>query len=251
MKIVAIGGGEIGRPGTRIETEPIDREILRLSGRRHPRLLFVPTASGDAPSYCEVVHDYFGRRLGCQVDDLRLLAEAPSYAAMKQKVSEADIIYVGGGNTLRMLKAWRAHGLDELLIQAARDDTVLAGVSAGAICWFRYGNSDSMKFSDARNPLIRLRGLDLIPLMACPHYDVERTRRPSLRRMIRERGGIAVALENRSAFEVVDGRYLILRTSARAHAYLVFGAQRRAHEQALPSDGKWRALDSLERHALP
>jgi dipeptidase E len=63
MKIVAIGGGEIGRPGYKIETEAIDKEIIRLTGKKHPKVLFLPTASGDSKSYYSVVQDYYGKRL--------------------------------------------------------------------------------------------------------------------------------------------------------------------------------------------
>jgi len=72
LKIVAIGGGEIGRPGTQIETESIDRQIIALSAKKHPKLLFLPTASNDSEGYIDVVHQYFGKRLGCEVSSLKL-----------------------------------------------------------------------------------------------------------------------------------------------------------------------------------
>ena len=71
-KIVAIGGGEIGSPGCLIETTKIDKEIIRLSGKKRPRVLFIPTASSDSDGYFETVKKHFGKRLGCEVDVLRV-----------------------------------------------------------------------------------------------------------------------------------------------------------------------------------
>ena len=245
MKIVAIGGGEIGRPGTKIETKSIDKEIINLTGKKHPKLLFLPTASGDSKSYYDVVKDYFGNKLGCKTDVLYLLNENYTKKEIEQKVFGTDIVYVGGGNTLRMLKQWRRYELDSILEKAASKGIVLSGISAGAICWFKYGNSDSLKFSDKRNPLIKLQGLDFVPLMACPHYDGEKSRKPSLRRMIKERGGISIALENCSAIEVVEGKYRILTSSKNANAYLVYRSEGIIIEEKLPKDGNYRSLEEL------
>ena len=74
-KIVALGGGEIGRPGYPIETTAIDEEIIRLSGKNKPRLLFIPTASRDSEIYIETLQKHFGERLGCKIDVLRLATE--------------------------------------------------------------------------------------------------------------------------------------------------------------------------------
>ena len=245
MKIVAIGGGEIGKPGTKVETLSIDKEIIRLTGKAHPRLLFIPTASGDSEGYCSVVQNYFGKRLGCDVRVLSLLKQTPSKSEIRECVFGSDIIYVGGGNTLQMLKVWRRNGLDDILEEALDKGVVLSGVSAGAICWFKYGNSDSLKFSDARNPLIKLQGLGFIPLMACPHYDAEKSRRPSLRRMIKERGGMSIALENCTAFEVADDKYRILTSSRKARAYRVYKLKGKIVEEELPLDGRYRLIAEL------
>ena len=245
MKIVAIGGGEIGRPGTKIETESIDREIVKLTGKAHPKLLFIPTASGDDESYYQVIQNYYGKRLGCNTDVLYLIKTTPSRNEIRNKVLNSDIIYVGGGNTLRMLKLWRKCGLDNILKEAHERGVVLAGISAGAICWFRYANSDSLKFSDSRNPLIKLKSLDFIPLMACPHYDTEKTRRPSLRKMIKEKGGISIALENCSAIEINNGQYRVLISSKNANVFKVYRQNKKVIEDELPKDGKYRPLKEL------
>jgi len=174
QKIVAIGGGEIGRPGFPIETTSIDKEIISLSGKEKPKLLFIPTASSDSESYFEVVKKHFGKRLGCAVDVLYLLKNKHPKGEIEKKILNSDIIYVGGGNTLKMMKTWRKLGVDTILLKAYKKGIVLSGVSAGAICWFSFGNSDSLLFSKRNAPMIKVRGLGFINLLFCPHYDVEK-----------------------------------------------------------------------------
>ena len=102
-KIVAIGGGEIVVEGGVSQTKLIDRRIIRLSGKLNPKLLFIPTASHDAIGYCNNVLDYFGTELGCDVELLRLYTETET-TAIQKKIDNADIIYVGGGNTYAMMR---------------------------------------------------------------------------------------------------------------------------------------------------
>ena len=166
--IVAIGGGQISTRGT----APIDREIVRLANKRHPKLLFIPTASSDSERYCANVQEYFGKFLGCKTDVLLLISDRPSHEQIRRKILSADIIYVGGGNTLLMMRLWRRLGVDKLLKSAYERGIVLAGISAGSICWFDSGHSDSMSFYDPQNwQYINVRGLGFIPAIHCPHYN--------------------------------------------------------------------------------
>src|SRR5271167_4540560 len=98
--IVAIGGGEIRTRGT----AAIDREIIRLSHKQNPKLLFIPTASSDSERYWKHVQEYFGNFLRCITDVLFLIREQPSKEHIRRKLLSADIIYVGGGNTLQMMR---------------------------------------------------------------------------------------------------------------------------------------------------
>lgn len=244
MHIVAIGGGEIGRPGTRVETAVIDREIVRLTGQPHPRLLFIPTASHDSRSYAAVVRRHFGQRLGCRVETLYLLERHPARSLTRKKISRADIIYVGGGNTLTMLRTWRKLGVDRLLRQAARHGTILAGVSAGSICWFQWGASDYRRQADPSAGYAKVTGLGLIPSGHCPHYDSEPDRQRDLKRLTRS-SGAAIALDDCSALEIVDGQYRILTSKPTAQAYKIFWRAGKHHRLALPRDRRWRNLKEL------
>jgi dipeptidase E len=123
--IVAIGGGEIRTRGT----APIDREIIRLTHKKHPKLLFIPTASSDSERYWKHVREYFGGFLKCNTDVLLLLADGISKEKIERKIGWADIIYyVGGGNTLQMMRVWRSLGVDKLLRKAYEKGTVLSGI---------------------------------------------------------------------------------------------------------------------------
>jgi dipeptidase E len=135
--IVAIGGGEIRTRGTL----DIDREIIRLSNKRRPRIVFIPTASSDSPKYCGRFSDYFGGFLGCKTDALFLVSEQPPAREIERRIMSSDIIYVGGGNTLLMMRIWRRLGVDKVLNGAYEAGIVLAGISAGLNMLVRFGLS--------------------------------------------------------------------------------------------------------------
>ncbi|MGL4737287.1 MAG: Type 1 glutamine amidotransferase-like domain-containing protein [Cellulosilyticaceae bacterium] len=214
-KIVAIGGGEL-RSG---ETKAIDEYIVRLSGKERPRLLFIPTASYDAVGYIELIVQYFGE-LGCEVDCLCLVSESPSDQVVKDKILGADIIYVGGGDTVRMMERWQESKVDVYLKEAYDKGTVLSGLSAGSICWFAFGHSDSESFhSNGTWDYVRAYGLGLIPMAHCPHYNEEG--RETFDEMMIGEMLPGIALENQTAFIEIDGLYHVLKVNDQRHAYRV------------------------------
>src|SRR3989338_3016035 len=225
-KIVAIGGGDIRRvPGTLA----IDKEIIRLAQKKRPKLLFIPTASSDSTEYWKHIEKYFGKRLRCKTDVLFLLRETITKKEIKEKILNAEIIYVGGGNTLAMIKCWRRLGVDQLLKTAWERGIVLCGISAGSICWFESGHSDSMSFYNPKKwKYINVRGLGFIKGIHCPHYDSSTQRVPRrkhFQNMISKIGGLGVAIENNCAIEFIDEQYRIITSKARAGAYRVYKKQ--------------------------
>ena len=133
------------------------------------------------------------------------------------------------------------------LLDAARDrGAVLCGVSAGAICWCRYGNSDSRKFTSGSDQLIKVSGLGYLPVLLCPHYDAEPLRQTDLPRMMRRVHRIpAIALDNGTALEAVDGRWRILTSLPGAMARRCFWRTGSFQMEELPQDGGWRPLEEL------
>jgi len=184
--IVAIGGGENGRPGKPYETGTIDKEIVRLSGKSKPNFLFIGlAASRFADSYYNVMCNIYGGMYGCSTDHLTLDDIQNAHVA-KAKISNADIIYVGGGNTLRLMTLLRKYRIDEMLKDAyANTDKVLCGLSAGAICWCEYGQSDSRKLASGKDIFIKVTGLGFVPVLMCPHYNTEESRQADLPRMMK------------------------------------------------------------------
>ncbi|MEK7586206.1 MAG: Type 1 glutamine amidotransferase-like domain-containing protein [Patescibacteria group bacterium] len=246
-RIIAIGGGEIGRPGTSIETLFIDKETIKLTGKKNPKLLFIPTASSDSSSYAKVVSGYFGDKLGCKVSTLYLINKKHTNKELRRKILNTDIIYVGGGNTKKMLLVWKKNNLYKILQEAYNKGVVLSGLSAGAICWFKYGNSDSMSFYKKNSPYIRVSGLNLVNMLLCPHYDIEKGRRLSLKKMMSKTSGTAIALENCSAIEIIDDQYRIISSKKKANAYKAFWLNGKYINKALTKTQKFKPIDELFR----
>lgn len=229
-RIVAIGGGEIGRPGFPVETLELDAEVVRLAAKRRPRVAFLPTATVDDPGYVAVVEEHYGRRLGCDVAPLLLWDRALSSTDVEGAIRSADIVYVGGGNTLRMMKLWRRRGVDRLLVHAASEGTVLAGVSAGAICWCSLGVSDSLSFTstDGSWRYIAVRGLGLVDIVLSPHFDSDPGRPRGAASVARRSRLTRLGLDDCTALQVIDDRWRILssREGSMAHVVSQSGAVR-------------------------
>lgn len=166
--IVAVGGGSFN---ARPDDPVIERYMLALTRKKRPKVLFIPTASAEPADYISTFFDAF-TKIGATPSVLRLFRRTPD---LRDTLLNQDMIYVGGGNTKSMLAVWRDWGLDVVLREAWRAGIVLGGVSAGAICWFDMGVTDS--WSDRLAPL---PGLGFLPNTCCPHYDSEADRRPSV-----------------------------------------------------------------------
>lgn len=156
----------------------LDDFVLSLARGDTPRVTFVATASGDAPSYVADFYRAFGAR-GCRVSDVGLFDRG--IADLRAHVLAQDVVYVGGGNTVNLLAIWRAHGVDAVLREAWEAGVVMAGMSAGALCWFEGGITDSYGAVDALPD-----GLGLLPGSMCPHFDSEPGRRPVYLRLVAE-----------------------------------------------------------------
>lgn len=173
-QIIALGGGGFSME----ETPLLDDYILQICGKANPRICFVPTASGDADRYIVRFYRRFAP-LGCHATDLQLVQR--QIVDLKDFACSQDIIYVGGGNTANMLAIWRTHGFDQALRAALSSGTLLTGLSAGSICWFQYGVTDSFGSE--------LQAIDCLGLLQgshCPHYDGEAERRAAYHRLIEE-----------------------------------------------------------------
>ncbi len=242
-KIVAIGGGEITT--TPAETLIIDKEILKLTNRNHPTLLFIPTASGDAESYYSNVKDHFINIGFSQVDVLYLLKKTLTHEEIKNAILSHDAIYVGGGNTLKMMIAWRKYGVDKLLKQALDNGIVLSGLSAGSICWFSKGSSDFRRFANGSNKLGLVTGLGFIDAVHCPHYDAEPHRQQDIKEKMKHSPQIAICLDNCTALEIVGDKYKIIRSRPSAKARRAYWRNGEYYLEDISNHNTLTSLDEL------
>ena len=188
-QIVALGGG-----GFSMEREGslLDDYILSLIEAPRPRVCFLPTASGDADHY--VVRFYRRFSPACEASHVSLFRRDQGTGGVEDDLAahllSQDLIYVGGGNMLSMLGAWRAHGLDSILRRAWRRGILMCGPSAGSLCWFEQALS---AFHGAPRPV---RGLGLLPYSNCVHYDAEPARREEYHRAVAEGMTAGFAVED-------------------------------------------------------
>jgi dipeptidase E len=175
-QIIAMGGGGFSAGS---ENLLLENYILGLANKPSPKVCFVPTASGDSEQYLLKFYASFAK-LSATATHLPLFRLAVT--DLRSYVLGQDIVYVGGGNTRNMLLLWREFGLDVTLREAWERGTILCGTSAGSICWFEQGLSDSLAAGE-------LRPLDCLGFLKgsnCPHYDSEPLRRPCFRRLVSE-----------------------------------------------------------------
>lgn len=224
-QLIVLGGG-----GFLIEkSRALDRYFLDATARPEPRICFVGTASGDAESARYRFYEAMAG-LPCRATHLSLIH--PPTTNLREFVLEQDAIFVGGGNTRSMLALWREWELDRALRDAYERGVVIGGISAGMICWFAHGITDS-------NPgaLGSLRCLGWLPGSACPHYDGETERRPAFHRMLCD-GTIpdGYAADDGAALHFVDETlHAVVASRPAARAYRVTLAGGTVVEEPLPA----------------
>ena len=198
--IIAIGGGGFGaNPGQGI----IEEYVLRQTKKKSPKICFIPTATGDNEAYKVNYYSTF-TNLDCCPSHLDFFKRTPD---LNDLVLNQDVIFVGGGNTKSMLAVWREWGLDKILKKAYLNGIVMSGVSAGAICWFQNGITDSWTSNLKMMPC-----LNFIKGTCCPHYDEEPERKPAVKNFLLKNkiknvyavdGGAALHIKDEKVFKSV------------------------------------------------
>lgn len=212
--IIAIGGGELRY----LETFEIDQKIVKLTGVDYPKALFIPTASHESERYIQCFEAIYGEKLGCEVETLYLLSTRLDQQQIRHQILSVDLIYVGGGDTEFMMQTWETYGVDNYLREAYEQGVVLAGLSAGAICWAESGYSDSDSFKTEEEWEYKfVKGLGLIEAVICPHYDEKE--RGSFDKAIRNQQGIGIALENNVAYVIQDQKVSVIKSDLNKKAY--------------------------------
>ena len=199
--IVAIGGGGFGRS---LGSLKIEKYIISLINKKRPKICFIPTASGDNSSYKLNFYRAFSK-LDCITSHIDFFSRTEN---LEEKILAQDIIYVGGGNTKSMLAVWREWNLPNILQNAYDKGIVMSGVSAGAICWFEKGITDSFA-----NELNIINCLGIVEGIACPHFDEEKEREPYVKDVIQKEiiescicieGNCALHIKNDFEYSSID-----------------------------------------------
>jgi peptidase E len=179
-----------------------------------PRMLFVPTPAGDPVSAIVAFYDAFARR----AEPSHLMFNPWPPEDLRRVVLDHDVVYVSGGNTANALAIWRLHGFDAIVREAWEAGKLLCGWSAGMICWFEAGVTDSF------GPQLQgmQDGLGILPGSACPHYDGEERRRPVYTRLVRDGFPSGIACDDGAA-ALYEGTELVevLAREPGARAYRV------------------------------
>jgi peptidase E len=218
------GGGFTMEPGN----PALDDYVLTLAPSREPRICLLPTAGGDSEDQIRRFHATFGDHL-CRPTHISLFRLGRRPVPLREHLLAQDIIYVGGGSMVNLLALWRAHGLDEILREAWHAGIVLAGLSAGSMCWFEWGITKSVG-RPTHTP-----GLGFLPGSNSVHHDGEPERRPVYLAAV-------AAGDVPPGWGVDDGAGLLFRgtrvaeivaSRPRARAYRVHAVDGRAVEQAV------------------
>lgn len=204
------GGGFSEEP----ENLLLDSFFFSLASSEKPKVCFIPTASGDSQGYIDRFYENMTEH---NVEPSHLSLFNGPIESLRDFVFDKDIIYVGGGNTRNLIVLWREWGLDKIFQEAYQAGKVVGGISAGSICWYEEGVTDSIP-----GELNALDCLGIISGSNCPHYDGDENRRPAFHRLILSGmrdgiacdDGVAAVYENEKLVEFVSSRPL-------ANAYFV------------------------------
>jgi peptidase E len=222
-QIIAMGGG-----GFLMDDNPfLDDFILSRAKGKNSRVCFVATASGDSDRMLVNFYTALGPR--CHATHLPLFRR--THDDVTAYLLEQNVIYVGGGNTANMLAVWRIHNVDKALFCAYEQGIVLCGVSAGALCWFEMGVTDSFGSSLTRVDNL----LGFLPGSFCPHYNGDSRRRPTYQRLVRDGMLSGFAADVGAALHFTDGTLSEVVTSRPdAGAYRLECRGSEVHEEPLP-----------------
>lgn len=209
-RILATSGGFVASGGLWDVVRPgrIMLEALRLCAAERPRVLLVMTASGDSDRYLTMMYSALSDA-HCDIDHLALFTQPNRRPT--DAVSAADVVWVGGGSVANLLALWRLHGVDEAMSDAWDRGTILAGVSAGSICWHVGGPTDS--FGTELRAVDN--GLALLPYGNGVHYDSEEQRRPLLHALVRDGAlpvsyatddGVGILYEGTEPVQIISDR---------------------------------------------
>ena len=221
-QVIAIGGGGFGRT----QESNLNRTVyFRSNSKKNPKICFIPTATGDLDPYIVNYYSVFSK-LDCEPTHISFFKRTID---LEEHILKQDAIFVGGGNTKSMLAVWRDWGLDLILKKAYQQGIVMSGVSAGAICWFEAGLTDSWA-----SELKMMECMNFIPGNCAPHYDEEPERRPATKKFLEDESiNFMYGIEGGAALHFIDEQpSSTIRFAQNKNAYKVTLESNKIHESA-------------------
>lgn len=214
MKLMLIGGGNT-RAGA-WETKDIDIEAVKMTGLEKPNFLFVGIASQFADSYYDAMKSIY-KELGCECQYLKKKNIKNNPDIVANKIKNADIIYIGGGDTIKLMTELEEYNLKDLFIEAINSNKVVVGISAGAIMLCSEGYSDALMIRGESDKYDFIKGLGVLPIVFSPHHSDEKDNE-----LASEIGDKTVyGLENGVALKIEDNKYSIIKSIKENNAYLI------------------------------
>jgi len=221
---VGIGGGEIigwnfkTKDSNQLlyETKEIDEYIVSLSQKKNPKLLFIGTASKENPIYFNAFKNIY-EKVGCDVEELKLFDETENEMPLiktrideiRQKILSVNVIYIGGGNTKRMLNKWSEFGIGQMLVEAYENGIIVSGFSAGCYSFFKYNYE-------------LIEGLGIINAIICVHYNEKsEEKKNQFLNTIKEKNLPGITLDNGTAIHYFDNKFKIIKSIKEARAYKI------------------------------
>ncbi len=221
-RIYAIGGGEIKNK----ETLELDRFLAEKAkehaGDKRAYALFIPTASHDFMPYYNSFHKMYTGEFDVKTDVAMTVFHEYDIEKIKNKFMKADLVYVGGGNTLFMIESWKQTGILDLITDAYNRGVIIAGLSAGAICWFEDIYTDSLGEKDKSAPYSMAKGLGWVKGVVSPHYN---ERQQDFDAIVSKNYEAALGLENNAMLEIIDGKITGSICAENSHIYKIINSK--------------------------
>lgn len=218
-KMILIGGGNTR--GNIYETKEIDEEIVSLVNKTNPSFLFIGLASSYSDSYFDAMKNIY-KNLGCECSYLKKKNILNNPQLVEEKIKKADIIYIGGGDTIKLITEIKQYNIDTLLQKAYANGTILVGISAGAILLSKGGFSDALILRGESDKYTYLEGLNLNNLNFCPHYEEDSPKSKELRLYLKDKKDIFYCLENCTALKIIDNKISLIKSNEYKKAYTIF-----------------------------
>lgn len=219
-KLMLIGGGDTGRGETTYTTKEIDEEIVKMTGIENPNFLFIGLASSHADSYYDTMKKIY-KELGCTTVYLKKSNLVNNPDIVKQKINDANIIYICGGDTVKLLDHVKEYNIEKLLLDAYNNGTVMAGMSAGAILLSNKGFSDSLITRGESENYEFIKGLKFVDIAFCPHYNTDPKKKEDLNKYLSKHNDEVYCLENNTALKIIDDKISIIKSDKKSKVYKV------------------------------